>query len=117
MTAVPETIAPHDTTEHAACAVIHGGFRNLPVVDGAAQAGLVQVAVVAVDATAVDWTARSLSVCQLDLDAHGVVVAAVGRPGRAAVDPRLAERRLKPGLSQSWSNRSKRSGAFACWNW
>lgn len=33
MTSDPETIAPDDTTEHAAVLMIHGGFRHLPVVD------------------------------------------------------------------------------------
>ena len=34
MTPHPETIAPHDTIEHAAVLMIHGGYRHLPVVDG-----------------------------------------------------------------------------------
>ena len=34
MTAGLDTIAPDDTTEHAAVLMIHGGFRHLPVVDG-----------------------------------------------------------------------------------
>jgi CBS domain-containing protein len=29
----PETIAPDDTTAHAAVLMIHGGFRHLPVVE------------------------------------------------------------------------------------
>jgi CBS domain-containing protein len=29
----PETIAPDDTTQHAAVLMIHGGFRHLPVVE------------------------------------------------------------------------------------
>jgi CBS domain-containing protein len=33
MTKDPETIAPDDTTQHAAVLMIHGGFRHLPVVD------------------------------------------------------------------------------------
>ena len=33
MTRNPETIAPSDTTEHAAVLMLHGGFRHLPVVD------------------------------------------------------------------------------------
>src|SRR3954451_4251487 len=31
MTRNPETIAPDDTTMHAAVLMIHGGFRHLPV--------------------------------------------------------------------------------------
>ena len=33
MTEHPETIAPDDTTQHAAVLMIHGGFRHLPVVE------------------------------------------------------------------------------------
>ncbi len=33
MTRNPETIAPDDTTQHAAVLMIHGGFRHLPVVE------------------------------------------------------------------------------------
>src|SRR5438067_4050620 len=33
MTKDPETIAPDDTTQHAAVLMIHGGFRHLPVVE------------------------------------------------------------------------------------
>ena len=30
----PETIGPDDTNEHGAVLMIHGGYRDLPVVDG-----------------------------------------------------------------------------------
>jgi CBS domain-containing protein len=43
MTANPETIAPDDTTEHAAVLMIHGGFRHLPVVDGDEVVGVVSI--------------------------------------------------------------------------
>ena len=33
MTIDPETIAPDDTTQHAAVLMIHGGFRHLPVIE------------------------------------------------------------------------------------
>ena len=33
MTEHPETIAPDDTTQHAAVLMIHGGFRHLPVIE------------------------------------------------------------------------------------
>src|SRR5687767_4414677 len=34
MTRDPETIAPDETTDHAAVLMLHGGFRHLPVVEG-----------------------------------------------------------------------------------
>jgi CBS domain-containing protein len=43
MTADPETIAPDDTTEHAAVLMIHGGFRHLPVVEGDDVVGIVSI--------------------------------------------------------------------------
>jgi predicted transcriptional regulator len=43
MTADPETIAPDDTTEHAAVLMIHGGFRHLPVVDGEEVVGVLSI--------------------------------------------------------------------------
>jgi CBS domain-containing protein len=33
MTKDPETLEPDDTTEHAAVLMIHGGFRDLPVLE------------------------------------------------------------------------------------
>jgi CBS domain-containing protein len=39
----PETIAPDDTTEHAAVLMIHGGFRHLPVVDGDEVVGMLSI--------------------------------------------------------------------------
>jgi CBS domain-containing protein len=43
MTAHPETIAPDDTTEHAAVLMLHGGFRHLPVVDGDDLVGVLSI--------------------------------------------------------------------------
>lgn len=43
MTADPETIAPDDTTEHAAVLMIHGGYRHLPVVDGDHPVGVLSI--------------------------------------------------------------------------
>ena len=43
MTAHPETIAPDDTTEHAAVLMIHGGFRHLPVVEGDELLGVISI--------------------------------------------------------------------------
>jgi CBS domain-containing protein len=39
----PETIEPCDTTEHAAVLMIHGGFRHLPVVEGADVVGILSI--------------------------------------------------------------------------
>jgi CBS domain-containing protein len=39
----PETIEPGDTTEHAAVLMIHGGFRHLPVVEGADVVGILSI--------------------------------------------------------------------------
>jgi CBS domain-containing protein len=43
MTAHPETIAPDDTTEHAAVLMLHGGFRHLPVVEGDNLVGVISI--------------------------------------------------------------------------
>jgi CBS domain-containing protein len=43
MTTDPETIAPHDTTEHAATMMLHGGFRHLPVVEGDDLVGVISI--------------------------------------------------------------------------
>jgi CBS domain-containing protein len=43
MTTDPETIAPDETTEHAATLMMHGGFRHLPVVDGSAIVGMLSI--------------------------------------------------------------------------
>ena len=43
MTRHPETIEPHDSTDHAAALMIHGGFRHLPVVDGAKIVGILSI--------------------------------------------------------------------------
>jgi CBS domain-containing protein len=43
MTANPETIAPDDTTEHAAVLMLHGGFRHLPVVQGDDLIGVISI--------------------------------------------------------------------------
>jgi CBS domain-containing protein len=43
MTAHPETIAPDETVERAAVLMLHGGFRHLPVVEGASVVGIVSM--------------------------------------------------------------------------
>ena len=43
MTKDPETIAPDDTTQHAAVLMIHGGFRHLPVVEGDDVVGMLSI--------------------------------------------------------------------------
>ena len=43
MTPHPETIAPDDTTEHAAVLMLHGGFRHLPVVQGDDLVGVISI--------------------------------------------------------------------------
>jgi len=39
----PETIAPDDTTQHAAVLMIHGGFRHLPVVERGTVVGMLSI--------------------------------------------------------------------------
>ncbi|MHB1833933.1 MAG: CBS domain-containing protein [Solirubrobacteraceae bacterium] len=43
MTKDPETIAPDDTTQHAAVLMIHGGFRHLPVVEHGDVVGVLSI--------------------------------------------------------------------------
>lgn len=43
MTRDPETIAPDETTEHAAVLMIHGGFRHLPLVEGSDVVGMLSI--------------------------------------------------------------------------
>lgn len=43
MTPNPETAESTDTTEHAATLMIHGGFRHLPIVDGADIVGILSI--------------------------------------------------------------------------
>jgi CBS domain-containing protein len=43
MTRDPETVAPGDTTEHAAVLMLHGGFRHLPVVEGDEVVGMLSI--------------------------------------------------------------------------
>jgi CBS domain-containing protein len=43
MTPGPETIEPSDSTSHAAMLMIQGGFRHLPVLDGARAVGIVSI--------------------------------------------------------------------------
>jgi CBS domain-containing protein len=43
MTRDPETIAPDESTDHAAVLMIHGGFRHLPVVEGEAVVGMISI--------------------------------------------------------------------------
>ena len=43
MTRDPETMAPGDTTEHAAVLMIHGGFRHLPLVEGDDVVGIMSI--------------------------------------------------------------------------
>jgi CBS domain-containing protein len=43
MTRDPETIAPDETTDHAAVLMLHGGFRHLPVVEGDAVVGMLSI--------------------------------------------------------------------------
>ena len=43
MTADPEVIGPDEATDQAATLMIHGGFRHLPVVDGAELVGVVSI--------------------------------------------------------------------------
>jgi CBS domain-containing protein len=43
MTRSPETIGPDESAGQAAALMIHGGFRHLPVVDGADVVGMVSI--------------------------------------------------------------------------
>ena len=43
MTTRPETIAPDDTTDHAAVLMLHGGFRHLPVVEADDVVGVISI--------------------------------------------------------------------------
>jgi CBS domain-containing protein len=43
MTSDPDTIGPDETTEHAATLMMHGGFRHLPVTDGATVVGILSI--------------------------------------------------------------------------
>jgi CBS domain-containing protein len=43
MTRHPETVEPDDTTDHAAALMIHGGFRHLPVMEGARAVGILSI--------------------------------------------------------------------------
>ena len=43
MTRDPETMAPGDTTEHAAVLMIHGGFRHMPLVEGDQVVGMLSI--------------------------------------------------------------------------
>ena len=43
MTRDPETMSPEDTTQHAAVLMIHGGFRHLPIVEGADVVGMLSI--------------------------------------------------------------------------
>jgi CBS domain-containing protein len=43
MTRDPETMAPDDTTQHAAVLMIHGGFRHLPLMEGNDVVGMLSI--------------------------------------------------------------------------
>jgi CBS domain-containing protein len=43
MTRDPETMAPDDTTQHAAVLMIHGGFRHLPLMQGSDVVGMLSI--------------------------------------------------------------------------
>jgi CBS domain-containing protein len=43
MTRDPETMAPDDTTQHAAVLMIHGGFRHMPLVEGDEVVGMLSI--------------------------------------------------------------------------
>lgn len=43
MTRHPETVESHESTDHAAALMIHGGFRHLPVVDGGEVKGILSI--------------------------------------------------------------------------
>ena len=43
MTRDPETLAPDESTEHAAVLMIHGGFRHMPIMDGDEVVGMLSI--------------------------------------------------------------------------
>jgi CBS domain-containing protein len=43
MTRDPDTMAPDDTTQHAAVLMIHGGFRHLPLMEGSDVVGMLSI--------------------------------------------------------------------------
>jgi CBS domain-containing protein len=43
MTHDPDTVGPDERPGHAAAIMIHGGFRHLPVVDGAKPVGIISI--------------------------------------------------------------------------
>jgi CBS domain-containing protein len=43
MTRDPDTMAPDDTTQHAAVLMIHGGFRHMPLVEGGEVVGMLSI--------------------------------------------------------------------------
>lgn len=43
MTHDPETVGPEERPAHAATIMLHGGFRHLPVLDGAKPIGIVSI--------------------------------------------------------------------------
>ena len=43
MTRDPETMAPDDTTQHAAVLMIHGGFRHMPLVEDDRVVGMLSI--------------------------------------------------------------------------
>jgi CBS domain-containing protein len=43
MTRDPETLAPEESTEHAAVLMIHGGFRHLPVTENDEVVGMLSI--------------------------------------------------------------------------
>ena len=43
MTTDPDTIEPDETTQHAATLMMHGGFRHLPVTEGAKVVGILSI--------------------------------------------------------------------------
>jgi CBS domain-containing protein len=43
MTTDPDTIAPDETTEHAATLMMHGGYRHIPVTEGHTVVGILSI--------------------------------------------------------------------------